>query len=119
MLKYICAMVKFCNLCGSLLTPSTVSGDLVFHCICKEVLQSEPEDSLRFEEYLETSESNLKYKVFIENSPFDAAGKKVAKECPECKLPFMTMIYIGKTQTVLYTCSCGAKLTNDDLTSRK
>ena len=107
--------MKFCNKCSSILRPVTNTGELNFHCVCEETYPAEPIDTLRFEEYIESSESNEKYKVFIENSSHDLAGLKVDKTCKSCGIPFLTMIYIGVDETPLYTCLCGAKFSNEQL----
>jgi predicted RNA-binding Zn-ribbon protein involved in translation (DUF1610 family) len=74
----------------------------------------EPDDTLMMEEYLETAESNQKHDVFIENSPFDPAGKIVLKDCPSCGLNFMTMSRIGVNETTMYACSCGYIATHEE-----
>lgn len=101
-------MSKFCNDCGSLLTPITGTGELTFMCRCGKSYPSTPDDSLRAEEFVEGAQ---KYAVFIDNSASDTAGKRVEKECPNCRAPFITQIYIGAAETILYTCECGAKYT--------
>jgi DNA-directed RNA polymerase subunit M/transcription elongation factor TFIIS len=108
-------MVKFCDECGSLLTPSTTTGELVFTCICGKMFNSTPEDSLRGEEYLEAAESKQKYDVFIKNSAFDPAGKKIHRMCPGCYAPYLTLIYIGSAETPIYTCTCLQRYTVQDL----
>lgn len=108
-------MVKFCKQCGSLLSAVTSSGELIFHCVCGQTYPSTAEDSLRSEEYLEAAESKLKFQTFIDNSPFDPAGKIVNIECRDCFAPFLTLIYIGANETPLYTCRCGQRYTVIDL----
>lgn len=108
-------MVKFCDECGSLLTPITTTGELMFNCVCGKIFKSVPEDSLRAEEYLEATELKQKYEVFIKNSPFDPAGKKISRVCRNCKMPYLTLIYIGSSETPLYTCTCGQRYTVNDL----
>lgn len=99
--------LKFCDECSALLKPTTATGELIFHCICKKIFNSTPEDSLRSEEHLETHDSGLKYEVLVSNSPHDTAGKKVLRECTKCGAPYLTMLYIGANETPLYVCSCG------------
>lgn len=108
-------MVKYCDECGSLLTPITSTGELIFHCACGKPFKSVPEDTLRSEEYLEVVELRQKYEVFIKNSAFDPAGKKVAIECTKCFMPYLTLIYIGSSETPLYTCTCGQRYTVSDI----
>ena len=110
--KYI---MKFCEECSSILLPSTATGTLIFKCKCGKTYDSTPEDSLRYEEYMESSESKEKYKIFIENSPFDPARLLVDRRCYECNAPYLTMIYVGKNETPIYTCTCGKKYTNKEL----
>lgn len=106
--------MKFCNYCGSSMSKRTATGAIVFHCRCQVQLNGNPEDSLMFEDLLETSESNLKHEVFIENSAFDPARNIVLKDCPKCGLDFLTMIRVGVNEVVMYSCSCGFRATADE-----
>jgi len=99
-------MAKFCSDCGSLLSAITGTGELMFVCRCGKSYPSTPEDSLRAEEFVEGAQ---KYAVFIENSAYDTAGKRVAKSCPKCRSPVVTQIYIGSAESVMYTCTCGER----------
>jgi|SRR3989344_3645134 len=107
--------MKFCEQCSSILTPNTKSGYLMFHCRCGLIYKSEPNDTLRFEEYMESSESKEKYKAFIDNSAFDPAGLKVDKLCKECNMPYLTMIRVGIDEIPMYTCTCGKIYKTEDL----
>jgi DNA-directed RNA polymerase subunit M/transcription elongation factor TFIIS len=109
--------MKFCPKCSSILKPQTHTGELFLHCRCGEKYPSDPKDTLRYEEHLETAESGEKYAVFIEKSAFDQAGHKVAKPCPSCHMPYTTMIYIGDFSSPLYVCVCGKKFKLGELTS--
>lgn len=103
--------MKFCNECDSMLVKTTTAiGTVMFQCRCQLLYEGTAEDTLMAEEYLETAESDLKHEVFISNSPHDAAANIVSKDCPGCKLNFMTMIRIGTNETTMYTCSCGYRL---------
>ena len=90
---------------------ATTAGIIVFQCRCGWERQGEPDDTLMREKFLETSESNQKHEVFIENSPDDDAGKKILKYCHKCGLNFMTMVRIGVNETTMYSCSCGYRAT--------
>lgn len=97
-------MSKFCDQCGSLLMPITATGELQFACRCGKRFQGCGDDSLRLESFVEGAQ---KYATFIENSSYDTAGKRIDRPCPNCDTPFMTQIYIGASETILYTCTCG------------
>jgi DNA-directed RNA polymerase subunit M/transcription elongation factor TFIIS len=113
-------MSKFCRDCSSLLTAITVTAELKFHCIsCGKRYDSEPEDTLRSEKFIEYSEQNDKFGIFISNSPFDPVSKKVDISCPNCNMPYLTKIYIGDDVQLLYTCTCGGKFTKNDLFAEK
>lgn len=99
--------IKFCDSCACLATAGTLSGTLQFQCgVCKKTFAATPEDTLRFEIYLEAAESGEKFKTMIENSPHDLARTLVPRKCV-CGMPYMTMVYVGKDYTVMYTCTCG------------
>lgn len=102
---------KFCPQCESIMTKSTATGAIVFQCRCQLQLPGAPEDTLMAEGYLETTESNLKHEVFIDNAPFDQAAYKVHKTCPSCGLDFLVQIRIGSQASILYSCSCGWRAT--------
>ena len=82
-----------------------------------------PADSLMAEGYFESSEMSSKHEVFIQNSPYDLARNIVKKDCPGCKLNFITMIRVGSQETLIFTCDCGYRATleeyNRDIESGK
>jgi hypothetical protein len=94
---------------------STNTGVIVFHCKCMAQIVGAPEDTLMSEKLLETSESNLKHEVFIENSKFDPAACIIAKDCPRCPMNFLTLIRVGVNLTTMYCCrNCGFQGGRDD-----
>lgn len=98
----------FCDECGYQLTEMTSSGKLSFYCYnCYKAYDSKPEDTLLFEISFHTDESKQKYSIMEMNAPFDEAGFKVAKECPECGMPYMTRVYVSEDMLVVYRCECG------------
>ena len=107
--------MRFCEMCSSVMTKSTSSvGVIVFQCRCGLTEDGKPDDTMMYEEYLETAESNLKHDVFIENSSHDDAAHIVLKDCPGCGLNFLTMIRIGKSESCMYTCTCDYRATQDE-----
>lgn len=100
--------MKFCPQCSSVMTKNTAAiGTIFYQCRCQYTVEGHPDDTLMAEGYLETTTDNLKHVVFIDNSPYDPAGNIVMKDCPQCKLNFLTMIRVGINETTMYTCSCG------------
>ncbi len=110
--------MRFCSYCSSNMSKSTATGAIVFHCRCQIQINGDPADTLMFEELLETSESNLKHEVFIENSAFDPARNIVMKDCPQCGLDFLTMIRVGVNEVIMYSCSCSFRATGDEYNKR-
>ncbi|SIP85872.1 Hypothetical protein PACV_157 [Pacmanvirus A23] len=107
--------MRFCPQCSSVMTKSTsVTGSIVFQCVCRLIIEGQDDDSLMAQGFLETAESNLKHEVFIENSPYDPAANVVLKDCPQCGLNFMVMVRIGAQETTMFSCRCGYKATNDE-----
>lgn len=105
--------MQFCPICDSVMTKiTTSSGQIIFQCHCQQIIEGSPDDTLIAEENLEYTGTDLKHEVFIENSPFDLAANIVLKDCPKCKLNFMTMIITGDNQQSMYTCTCGYKTSN-------
>jgi hypothetical protein len=93
---------------------SNALGDIVFQCRCLNTELGMPDDTLMAEEYLETGRSDLKHNVFIKNAAHDTAANIVLKDCPNCRLNFMTRILIGTQESTLYTCTCGKIYTNEE-----
>lgn len=107
--------MDFCTECDAVLTKgTTAAGNIIFTCKCFRQTYGGPADTLMAEHYYETSESNQKHEIFIEQSSFDAAANIVMKDCPKCHLNFLTMIRVGTNETTMYTCTCGFKSSRDE-----
>lgn len=104
-------MVRFCPDCQSYMNKTTASGDVKYRCSCSLEINGTAEDTLMAEGVLESSKMTMIHEVFMENSPHDPAGLKVAKTCPKCGLDFLTQIYVGIAYTSVFTCSCGYRAT--------
>lgn len=100
--------MRFCPECGSIMTKSPYAATgIIFQCRCQLMIQGSADDSLMLEEYIDGQNIYQKHVIFIENAPFDPAGHILHKDCPNCKLNFLTMVQIGDNATTVYTCSCG------------
>ncbi len=97
--------MKFCPLCDSRMSKTTVNGVITFQCVCQHTIVGGAADSLMSEQQT-SSESDVKYEQLILNSPYDAAGLKVAINC-KCGLDFMSMVRYGAQEKIVYVCSCG------------
>jgi len=107
--------MKFCPECDSVMNKNTTpDGSIVYICKCQLMVDGHPDDTLMAEGFLESTKSDLKHQVFIENAPFDLAGNIIFKDCPDCGLNFLTMIHIGSNVTTMYVCSCGYSATHDE-----
>lgn len=104
--------MKFCPLCESKMNKSTVTGTIQFVCRCTNTIPGMPEDSLMSEEI--STDSNIKYEVFIDNAPHDPAAYRIMKPCLSCGLPYLVMIRVGVSEQVLYVCTCGFKMTHEE-----
>jgi predicted RNA-binding Zn-ribbon protein involved in translation (DUF1610 family) len=81
-------------------------------------MPGKPEDTLMYEEHMNTNMSNLRHGVFVENSPHDRARNIVMKDCPNCGLNFMTQIMPGEEMATIYTCDCGYKISHSQYANR-
>jgi len=107
--------MKFCGECKSIMKKITsTNGEIEFTCRCALPHKGNPDDTLIMEGYVETTESNLKYDVFIENSSNNLAKNIVMKKCLKCGIDYLTIIRIGINETTMYTCTCGFKKTHDE-----
>jgi DNA-directed RNA polymerase subunit M/transcription elongation factor TFIIS len=108
--------MNFCGDCSSILKKTTTPNGIVFICRCGKITNGTPEDTLMFEEHLDSGENMWKHEVFIENSAFDLARNIVLRDCPKCGLNYTTMILIGESEHVMFTCTCGYR---EDNTGKK
>ena len=102
--------MNFCPDCeNKLVKNTTTAGTIVFQCRCGRVIGGTDEDTLMAEKYLISDDSLIKHTILIANAPFDPACKRIKRECPQCKLNYMTILRIGANQTTIYSCTCGFK----------
>lgn len=101
--------MEFCKICEKKMK-KYVGKQIEFVCECQNRKDGTPDDTLMYEEYFGVVGSSFRHEVFVANSPFDAAGYKVNKDCPQCGLDFMTMIRVGETANTIYTCLCGHRM---------
>lgn len=100
--------MKFCSACESIMSKeTTLQGAILFVCRCQETKEGAPADTLMAEGMLESTASEERHQVFIEQSPYDPAGNRVMRNCPQCPLDFLTMIIVGANENTMYTCRCG------------
>lgn len=100
-------MFRFCDICDNILKSNTSTGELLFLCTgCGAEQKSKPRDTLIVEKVLETSESTLKYRDFIKNTPSDPASNKIMEQCEKCKLPYKHMVRIGSQNKIMKLCEC-------------
>ena len=69
-----------------------------------------PEDTLLEEHRLIADNSAVVNEILIDNAPYDAAGFKVKKTCPKCKLDYMTRLILDDGSRVVYRCDCGNQI---------
>ena len=111
--------MRFCVECGSMMTKVTsTDGQIIFSCRCLLVEEGTPEDTLMEEELLESNENTNQHAVLVENAAFDTAANIVMKDCPKCRLNFMTMIHFGSNETTMFTCTCGFKTTQNGFSEK-
>lgn len=101
--------MKFCDVCQAIMKPALGALHVQYNCDrCMNSAAGSAEDTLLAEGYKDSHElQREKHQAFIEESAFDAAGNKVSRECPQCKMPYMTLVLIGENLTKMYTCTCG------------
>ena len=110
--------MRFCPRCQSVLsktTAATAGTGIVFLCrVCLMDPPGGPDDTLMAEGHIEMEERIDKHSAFIEQSPFDPAANIVFKECPQCRLDYMTMVRVGDSAITVYTCTCGYRATHSE-----
>lgn len=103
--------MRFCDDCGHHVNKNVNTGEIIFRCICGKDYPAMPSDTLMAEGVVNAVHTSLKYVDFISNAPYDKAGKRIAKDCPNCKLDYLTLIRLGESNSVIYTCDCGFRAT--------
>lgn len=106
--------MKFCALCESHTVKHTHQGAIIFRCRCLNETIGTPADTLMAEGVIAAEESSQKHEVFIEQAPFDPARNIVAKPCPKCRMPFLTLILVGVNQQSLLVCECGYRASSKE-----
>ncbi len=101
--------MKFCNECHSRMDKTTESGEIIFQCRCGNRIVGNTEDSLMSSGTISgNNESKSKYTMFLDVAAYDPAAYRVAKDCQNCKLDYMTKVRFGQNETIAYVCTCGA-----------
>lgn len=106
--------MRFCDICDSVMSKNTsATGQIVFQCRCLNSAEGAPEDTLMASGTMEGDATDRTvHDTFIDNAPFDPAATVVLRDCPQCGLNFLTMIRIGESETTVYSCSCGYRITH-------
>lgn len=100
--------LRICDACGVRSTERFAANDKVtFKCSCGNVMEGGTEDRIMKTWEMSTTENTDKYQILIRNSSFMREGNLTKRECPKCKLPYLTQNRIGPEQTIVYTCKCG------------
>jgi predicted RNA-binding Zn-ribbon protein involved in translation (DUF1610 family) len=48
------------------------------------------------------------YRTTLNHAPHDATTERVAKQCPDCSLPYLRRVEVGSdAASVFYVCNCG------------
>lgn len=98
-------MEKFCEKCEKLLTVNILhTGSFSFGCTCGYTITPTDDDTLLYEQSLESVESNQKYKIYVTTAKDDVAAFRVEKECNKCKCPIMLFVRTGVNEKPYYTC---------------
>lgn len=99
-------MVKFCNKCNSMMMKTANNGTIKFICVCGVSADGEAADYVMKKTHSSRDDVE-KFKIMIENSPFDLAGQKVSVSCPKCAMPYRTLVMVGTNKQIMLTCECG------------
>ena len=105
--------MKFCDTCGILLTPSTNTGELMFHCYgCNNMFPGSNNETLLKvvspnNAKNKSSGNNLEiFSGLLRNAPNVACIPKEDKMCATCKkVTLQSYVRIGETFTRVFTCS--------------
>lgn len=96
-------MVLFCTNCNNLLYVNTASNILEFQCkSCLIKYESNPEDSLRFED---TKNSNiLIFSKILKRANLDPVNPKKKVKCNRCSYDTVKQVRLGDDMRLINTC---------------
>jgi DNA-directed RNA polymerase subunit M/transcription elongation factor TFIIS len=105
--------MKFCTNCSSILVTTQIENDLQLLCpACDLVYDLEDDDRLVFTNYaIRGDDTGAKYKNIVDNAQYDKTSYKVPVDCFACGRNYMSLVFIGDTETAIYVCKCGEKYT--------
>lgn len=105
--------MEFCKLCKNIMAKRTQSGDVINKCTqCENITIGNKYGTLFYEETSTTAENDKKYDIFLENVPYDKAPYRVKNPCPKCKLPYRTLVRIGRIERSKLVCSSCHEITD-------
>lgn len=96
-------MKYFCEICNNLLDINTYNDELTFKCMsCFTTYQSEPDDSLRYEE---TKTGNLIiFQTILNKAVKDNVTTRAYMQCPKCKHNKAKLVRLGEELRLINIC---------------
>lgn len=99
-------MIRFCDVCTSLLTGVTSTSELYYQCTkCQKRFPKQSVDTLRFQQLF--GRAKLTDHNLLINAAFDVTNPREYKQCPECPRQIMSYAVIGESMRYVYVCECG------------
>jgi DNA-directed RNA polymerase subunit M/transcription elongation factor TFIIS len=101
--------MKQCPYCESRTMVRVVAdGEVYFQCPCSAREKGKPEDRLLKSGGNTSVGNSEKYNTLTATAAHSQAVLKVAKDCPSCGLPYLTLVRVGDEETIIFTCkNCG------------
>ena len=97
-------MNVFCNLCTNIVHHDFESGNLIFRCMCGNVTQALPEQTLLYSENMAEVNMGDVHQQYINNAVNDPTVERVDKECKKCGFSPLKIISIGSEEKTYYIC---------------
>jgi DNA-directed RNA polymerase subunit M/transcription elongation factor TFIIS len=99
----IYAMKYFCDNCFNLLEVNTANELLTFKCLsCFTTYNSEPDDSLRYEE--SNTGSLIIFNKILSKAARDPVNLKAKVTCPKCKHNIAKRVRLGEEMRLINIC---------------
>lgn len=105
--------MEFCDICGSYIDKLVENGKIILRCsACGKERLGTAEDTLFYQEKIESSADISIYNEFLNISPY-GPNSKVIKKCNKCGLNYQTKSILGDNCVVIYTCKCQSEYNFD------
>lgn len=102
--------MRVCSVCATATMQSRIEPSQVsFFCACGNQEAGGGSDRLIASGGGSRTGQAQKFETLVRCAPFARETLRVARPCPDCDIPFTTVLRLGEEMSGVRTCSCGFK----------